>query len=194
MVVNSDKTPEAIFSEASQKKSSSVLNKALQFLKKAWGVETFSDEETTCENEMSVVQFATICNETILLTGDAGRNALNISIAYLRKMGINIPSIRKFHVPHHGSRRNVSSKILDTLIGTKLSLPLVDGQEKGIAMISASKDDDDHPRKTTVRALIHRGFKVSVTKGSNFFVGYDVPKREGYSPIVGLSYPDEEEE
>jgi hypothetical protein len=142
---------------------------------------------------MSIVQFANICDSTILLTADAGRTALTKSISYLKSIGVNLPGISKFQVPHHGSRRNLSSAILDELIGPKLPIPLLEDQQKGIAMISASKEDDDHPRKATVRALIHRGYAVKTTKGVNLYTGFNVPPRADYGPAPSLPYPDEEE-
>ena len=44
-------------------------------MKSLWGNEVFSEEETSAENEMSVVQYAKLCGKKILLTGDAGRTA-----------------------------------------------------------------------------------------------------------------------
>jgi beta-lactamase superfamily II metal-dependent hydrolase len=195
MIVNSDKTPEAVVDESTSMRTfSSILAKALNYVRKAWGVETFSEEDTTCENETSVVQYVNMCEDKILLTADAGRNALEISIGYLKTINVTLPGINTIQVPHHGSRRNISSKILNELIGQKLQAPLPEGRNNGNALISASKEDEDHPRKTTIRAFIHRGYKVGVTKGNNICISKNAPTRNDYSPIDGLPYPDEEEE
>jgi hypothetical protein len=39
-------------------------------VKAAWGVETFSPEETSAENEMSVVQYALLSGKRMLLTAN----------------------------------------------------------------------------------------------------------------------------
>jgi len=49
----------------------------ISFLKAGWGSERVSGEETSVENEMSVVQYALLNGHKIVLTADAGRKALN---------------------------------------------------------------------------------------------------------------------
>ena len=66
-MVESDKTP-----EATKESSQSLLARANYLVEKliraVWGEETFSPEETSPENNMSVVQYANLCNEKILLS------------------------------------------------------------------------------------------------------------------------------
>jgi beta-lactamase superfamily II metal-dependent hydrolase len=143
---------------------------------------------------MSVIQYANLCGSKILLTGDAGRESLDVASHYFRKIGGILPGIDLFQVPHHGSRHNVSSDLLDTWLGKKLPLRPVKGREKFKALISASEKDENHPRKAVVRALMHRGAKVCVTKGKNFSFRKNRPSRMGWSEMEGLDYPDEQEE
>ena len=79
-------------------------------------------------------------------------------------------------------------------MGPKKDNRLPNGQETFTALISASTKDADHPRKTVVRALIHRGAKVIATKGRNFCTSINAPIRAGWGPIAPVEYPDESEE
>ena len=69
---------------------------------------------------MSVVQYATLCDEKILLAGDAGREGLSEAADSAPFIGLRLPGIDRFHVPHHGSRRNVSTEVLDRWLGPRL--------------------------------------------------------------------------
>lgn len=199
LIVESEKTP-----ESTAKKSElaggylaqlfeATSKKVANFIKAAWGVEVFSDQETSAENEMSVVQYANLCNKKILLTADAGRRALAATISYAPGAGLTLPSIDRFQVPHHGSRRNVSTEILDKLLGPRLpSKPTAD-QTSFQALISSAKKDEDHPRKAVVRALIHRGAKVFSTEGAALHTYMNAPDR-GWKPATAHEYPEDQEE
>ena len=190
LVVESEKTP-----EAAKASDQTILNRGLNLVKKvaAWGVELFSSEETSPENEMSVVQYANLCDNKILLTADAGRAALSEAADYAPSVGLTLPGIDYFQVPHHGSRRNVSTEILDHWLGAKLPERPSDGSETFTAIISASKEDEDHPRKAVVRACIHRGAKVISTEGENIRTKYNAPPREGWTAVSALPYPEDQE-
>ena len=148
LVVESKKTPEA--ARAADESDQSMLaklgylvEKVVSFIRAAWGEESFSSEETSPENEMSVIQYANLCGDKILLTADAGRGALTEAANYAPWAGLELPGIDWFQVPHHGSRRNVSTEILDRWLGKRLSEKLEEGVEKFTAIISASKEDED---------------------------------------------------
>lgn len=200
LVVESDKTP-----EATKESAQSLLRHGLDFVgktaahlvsfvKAAWGEETFSSEETSPENEMSVIQYANLCGQKILLTADAGRGALTEAADHAPWAGLTLPGVDWFQVPHHGSRRNVSTEILDLWLGNRLSKRLGEGFEKFTAIISASKEDGDHPRKAVIRACIHRGAKVISTENGDICTGYNVPMRENWTATTPLDYPEEQEE
>ena len=198
LVVESEKTPEA--ARATEESAHSMLatlgylvEKVVSFVKAAWGVETFSSEETSHENEMSVIQYANLCEKKILLTADAGRGALIEAADYAPWAGLELPGIDRFQVPHHGSRRNVSTEILDRWLGEILPEKLEDGAEDFTAIISASKEDEDHPRKAVIRACIHRGANVISTEGKDICISHNAPDR-GWVPVQPLLYPVEQEE
>ena len=91
----------------------------------AWGEGNLKGEApgTTPDNEMSIVQFAHVCGRKTLLTGDAGVRALFEARQAALRMGIRTDPLDWFQVPHHGSRRNLSSDVLDAWLGAKLSTP-----------------------------------------------------------------------
>lgn len=201
LVVQSEKTPETV-EEASATTSDrvfwafrEVLKKAVNFASAAWSIESFSGQETSAENEMSVVQWATLCNHKLLLTGDAGRGGLTEAISYAPYAGLALPGFNKAQVPHHGSRRNVNTEIMDSLFGPRLAEQVEQGKEKWTSFCSSAKLDEPHPRKAIRRAFIHRGAKFIATESRTINTsGGAVPKRDGWSAVSGDPYPDTHEE
>lgn len=200
LVVESEKTPESV--EEAQKSSIAAFGtffeeaakKAISLLKAVWGEEVFSPEETSVENEMSIIQYANLCEQRILLTGDAGRAGLLEAADYAPYIGLILPGINRFQVPHHGSRRNVSTEILDRWLGKPLPSKPAQGEEKFTAIISSAKKDEDHPRKAVVRAVIHRGAKVFTTEGLSLRISHNAPNREGWAAAKPAEYPAEQED
>lgn len=149
LIVESDKTPvparwaEALFGESMS---------AAQ-----WGHENLKGDSdgTSAENETSIVQFADVCGTRVLLTGDAGVRALVEAAWEAHRIGELATPIDWFQVPHHGSRRNLSSEVLEVWLGQKLPAPVPNPAV--YAVISANQKDPEHPKKAAVRALIHRG-------------------------------------
>jgi beta-lactamase superfamily II metal-dependent hydrolase len=192
LVVESEKTPEATKAEQESilEAAGKLLKKAVNFIRSAWGEEVFPEEDTSPENNMSVVQFAKLCGEDILLTGDAGRATLTEAIEYAPTEGLYLPGIDRIQVPHHGSRHNVNSEILDRILGPKQSSV----SENFSAIISAAKEDKNHPRKAVIRAFIHRGGKVITTEGVSVRTSRNAPQREGWSSANPVPYPEDQEE
>lgn len=200
LVVESDKTPESAKEEQQTVAASfgalleKAAAKAASYLKAAWGVETFSSEETSSENEMSIIQYASLCGTSVLLTGDAGRAGLSEAADYAPYAGLVLPGIDRFQVPHHGSRRNVSTDVLDRWLGPRLSSKPAEGEENFQAIVSAAKKDEDHPRKAVIRAVIHRGAKAYTTEEKGLRIGHNAPDREGWNAATKIPYPEEQEE
>lgn len=200
LIVRSEKTPETFESGSTtgltgfKSFAETTIRRVVSIIRAAWGEEIFSPEETSAENDMSVVQYAKLCGKTILLTGDAGRGALNEAADWAHYAGLYLPGIDRFQVPHHGSRRNVSTEVLDRWLGKRLPSPPQKGQERFTAIISSAKKDEDHPRKAVVRAMIHRGANVSSTEGRDLRTSHNAPKRDGWVAVDPLPYPGEQEE
>ena len=185
LVVASDKTP------VPAKRFMALLE---SFSAATWGEENLKGdtEGTSAENETSVVQFADVCGKKVLLTGDAGVRALTEAHDAAVAMGARTAGLDWFQVPHHGSRRNLSSEVLDTWLGGKLSAE--DPSPSVCAIISANQSDKEHPKRAVVRGLIHRGRRVVQTAGTLCVSSPAAPKRPGWSAAPALSYPTTQEE
>lgn len=194
LVIDSDKTPKnedtGILGNLLE-----MAKSAVRFIKAGWGSEKFSTEDTSNENEMSVVQYMQFGTRKIVLTGDAGRGGMTEAAAYAPQAGLVLPGVSDFQAPHHGGRRNVNSEILDAWLGPVLPTMPAAGSEPFTAVISASKDDAAHPRKAVVRGLRHRGALVATTEGQNVWIhSSDAPARGDYNTLSNGVYPDEQEE
>ena len=192
LVVESEKTPEATKAaeESLLEAAGKILKHAISYIRATWGEEIFPEKDTTPENNMSIVQFAELCEQKILLTGDAGRATLDEAIAFAPNAGLFLPGLNRIQVPHHGSRHNVSTEILDKLLGPKLQEKV----ENFTAVISAAANDKDHPRKAVIRAFMHRGAKVITTENSTISTFKSSPQREGWSSVESVPYPEDQEE
>lgn len=171
-----------------------VVAEGLRTIMAEWGAEKFPADDTSPRNNMSVVQLANFAGEHVVLTADAGRAALDEAANYTPFSGLSLPAneIRLMQVPHHGSRHNVSTETLDRWLG-KVGDESQDA--RSTAIVSAGKDDQDHPRKVVVRAFMHRGAQVVETKGKTIcFSGGAAPARQGWVSTTPLTYPSGYEE
>ncbi|HCL4085458.1 MULTISPECIES: ComEC/Rec2 family competence protein [Pseudomonas] len=193
LIVDSTKTPEAVEEGAMDSALSSIfraVKAATSYIKSLWGDEYFPSAPTSRENEMSVVQSAVLNGHRVMLTGDAGREALQEVIDYAPFAGFTLPGIRYFQVPHHGGRHNVSTEILDQLVGPRLdSMP---DKHTWNAICSSAKADEDHPRKSVIRAVLHRGGHWAATESQNIRIGAGIT-RDGWVSIPQAAYPEEQE-
>ena len=185
LVVESDKTPVPA--------RATVTLLADSASPRAWGEENLkgNSDGTSADNETSIVQFADVCGTKILLTGDAGVRALTEAHHTALRTGIQAWPLHWFQVPHHGSRRNLSSEVLDAWLGPRLQSPLLWPLHH--AIISANLNDEDHPKKAVVRALIHRGRRVLQTAGILNMPSAGAPAR-GWTPATPLQYPYDQED
>ncbi|UWU70590.1 MBL fold metallo-hydrolase [Bradyrhizobium sp. NC92] len=193
LVVESNKTPEGAEDGLLAKATSFIVDAARQataLVRAAWGDEYFPGSDTSAENEMSVVQYALLNGERIMLTGDTGRAGLREVIDYAPYIGLVLPGIDRFQVPHHGGRHNVTTQLLDELLGPRL--PASGQPSTFTAIISSAAADPDHPRKSVVRAMIHRGGKVLTTEGQGKRTHKGAPNR-GWSAAIPVAYPEDQE-
>jgi len=143
---------------------------------------------TSAENESSVVlygDFPNVNDKSVLLTADAGLIALDEAINYLRNAGRDLTRLGALQVPHHGSRNNIGPSILDRLIGP----PLPAGQTRSMgAFVSASLQDEDHPRQVVVNAFDRRGVTVYPTHGKKLCYPCNMPARPGWVAAATISF------
>ena len=200
LIVESEKTPEGI--EESEKTLAQTINEAFMkaanavtgFFAALWGDETFSPQETSAENEMSVVQFAELSGKKILLTGDTGRRGLQQIVDYAPYVGLTLPGIDRFQVPHHGSRRNVSTELLDKILGKRYASQNEAPSQHFMAFISSALEDKHHPRKSVERAMMHRGGFLAATEGQNVCTFHNAPERAKWTAVAPRPYPTEQEQ
>lgn len=157
-----------------------------------WGERLKEGGVTAAENESSVVMVGDFGTSMVLLTADAGVNALSWAADAAPQLGIDLSQIQMIQVPHHGSRRNVSPSVLDRLVG-----PVV-APGRGfykIAVVSAPKDDSSHPRKLVLNAFTRRGAGVRTTQGTHYrFHSGTMPFRANEQEAQPLGFFDQVED
>jgi beta-lactamase superfamily II metal-dependent hydrolase len=84
-------------------------------------------------------------------------------------------------VPHHGSKRNLNSKILKRI-------------NAAIAFISAPPEGDKHPAKKVTNALKKHGAKVYVNRINTVRHQYNAPERSGWVAAAEEPFHDVVEE
>lgn len=143
-----------------------------------WYNETLKEDgETSVRNESSAVLLGILPDDYgVLLTGDAGIQALTKAYKYALSHRYNLQQCQFIQMPHHGSRRNVSPDLLDKLLG-----PILDEGSTATktSFVNTSKGAPDHPKKSVVNAFIRRGVEVITTKGDI------ICHRSGYPPRIG---------
>lgn len=171
----------------------SLYEKALEWVDTTWDMETLKEDvSTSAENESSVVLYAEIAGKGILITGDAGVRALSAAAVDAESAGLNLPaSIKVAQVPHHGSRNNVSTTVMNRLFG----VPNDSGSDRTRAAISSvGAKCETHPRKMVSNAFYRRGFANVKTQGSAIRYHWNMPVRDGWAnPVPHIPYSNQEE-
>ncbi|HIF9450630.1 TPA: ComEC/Rec2 family competence protein [Photobacterium damselae] len=162
-----------------------TFDDAISMIKSIWGIDNLSEDVITSPlNSSSIITLIKCDGNNLLFTGDSGVEALDQAYSTYNTHSLGVP-LKLFQVPHHGSRRNISSNILDKYIGQKVNK----GNTVNInAICSAAKNAEKHPRSSVVNALIHRGVNVVATKGMTIRHHYGMEERTGWSPISSLEY------
>lgn len=181
------------FIEQILKEMAEAGRKAISWIAEAWGEETLRDDvETSAENESSVVLYGVIDGHGILLTGDAGIQALAATANFAEAAQVSLPNTLRFiQVPHHGSRHNVSTAVLDRIVGQRKNAN--DGMTTKTAFVSAGKDSKTHPRRAVVNAFIRRGSTVVATQGTSKRYHHQMPSRTDWTAATPLSFFDQVE-
>jgi hypothetical protein len=142
-----------------------ALKSLRDYVDEKWDVETLSNnpDPTSASNETSVVQMGQLDGQRVVLTADAGPEALAEAAIYAKSIGLLERVPHMVQVPHHGSRRNVTPQVLDQLIGGRMP----QGQSCGTAICSIGDGKDEYPRGQVSNAFLRRGYPVYVTRGNN---------------------------
>lgn len=121
--------------------------------------------DTKPVNNSSIVLLVEGYGQRLLFTGDAGKRALRDAMSVR-----DITNLTWFDVPHHGSRRNLDSQIINHLAPQ-------------VAFIS-SPGTTKHPRKTVIRALQKAGTTVYSTCRHGSVCHGDWQYRPDYNEIA----------
>lgn len=157
MLVNFRSTP-------TPKTESGLLNVILQkgvdavkYVEDTFDIDILDDDTdtTSAENNTSVIMLLTIGDKRLLFTGDAGKTALLHATTHAEGLNIPLTGMAFLDVPHHGSRRNINSKILKKI-------------SADVACVSATGENPKHPSKRVTNALKKNGAKVYVTRKEGF--------------------------
>lgn len=185
-----DKTPQAKappYSMGLLGRATALAEKAFAWLDERWDFETLKDGETTSyDNESSVILYANFNGHGVLLTGDAGVQALTHAANYLTYYGIDLPNTLQFiQVPHHGSRHNVGPTILTQLLGPKQRFGT---SATKTAFVSAGAQSKTHPRRVVTNAFKRRGATVVAAKGVSVCYQLNMATREGWNTANEIQF------
>ncbi|PZE67364.1 hypothetical protein DEJ27_12125 [Curtobacterium sp. MCPF17_018] len=144
---------------------------------------------TTARNNTSVILDVQVDAYRVLLTGDAGAPALTRAADYLDstlRNAIGLPSL--FDVPHHGSRHNLTTDVMNRLAG-----PVEGATQSRSAFVSVGKLADEFPRPEVANAFTRRGYSVCVTRGQTIRWSRNAGFRQGWTSLTPLTWlePDE---
>jgi beta-lactamase superfamily II metal-dependent hydrolase len=159
LIPDLDKTPPPYRSDAAPRSIFETARTVLDKLKETLQLETLdaNPPATSASNETSIVQLCEYENHTVLLTADAGPEALADAANYAYGLGkLSAPDL--VQIPHQGSRRNVTPAVLNAWLGA----PNGGSPKHGHAYVMVGAKKEDHPRKKVKNAFIRRGYPVFV--------------------------------
>jgi beta-lactamase superfamily II metal-dependent hydrolase len=156
-----------------------AVAKVQSWVAEDWDTERLKDGGNSgASNESSVVLYGDFGDgRRVLLTGDAGVEALSWAADYADACQLPLQQFSFVQIPHHGSRRNVGPTILNRVLGPKV---LQGTEPRFTAFVSAPAEDDTHPRKMVLNAFLRRGAKIVTTQGSSAIHYGGFPRREDY--------------
>ncbi|MDD4910646.1 hypothetical protein BU251_09025 [Candidatus Velamenicoccus archaeovorus] len=190
MLANFRETPEPKESLTLTERIVTAVKEAIKWVAENWGLETLADpqeNETSAENNSSVILLLQVEGKKFLFTGDAGIEALSGAIKKAVSLGIDLKTLNFIQVPHHGSKHNIGPSLLDSIVGEKLQEPA----HLKTAFVSSPKDGDPkHPSRKVVNAFMRRGAKVLATKESTKCHFDNAPDR-GWVKAEPLPFYDE---
>lgn len=196
LLVESEKTPlqeqaafnqDGLFGRIANAVKAYIVNKF-----EDWDIETLREnEETSAENETSVVLRGLVEGDGFLLTGDAGIRALNKAIDYMEQIGEDVISeISFYQIPHHGGRHNVSPSLLDRMVGQRVK----EGAMRNKTAFASVAEGSDHPLKMVTNAYIRRGVRTYQTNGNTICYHRGQMPERGWTQLKMIEFADYVEE
>lgn len=154
--------------------------RAANRIAETFSIETLSDDRSTsASNESSVVLYGQFDFKRFLTCGDAGQVALFSAAHAADRFGLPLQGFDLVMIPHHGSRSNVGPTVLNQLFGPPMIFP----DHRFTAVVSASEQDPDHPRRVVLNAFKRRGGYWQTTEDADFQYRSGLPFHKGYTPV-----------
>jgi beta-lactamase superfamily II metal-dependent hydrolase len=147
----------------------------------AWRFEALPHEGVTgARNDSSAVLYGDFDGRGVLLTGSAGIPALSAAALCAERMGIHLPSgLRFLQVPNRGRRGNVSTQVLDRIVGVRM--PADERQYTKTAFVSIGRDSPQGVERIVADALARRGMMTFTARDTNLHHAHGMPAR-GWNP------------
>lgn len=143
---------------------------------------------TNPRNNSSIISLFDFGDARVLLTSDAGVPALNRAWDWLEQSGLGTSAPDCMDLPHHGSRHNASSELLNRILG-----PIGQAEARnGVA--SVGSDAKKHPSARVVNGFKRRGYRVYETRAKTINDGQGNPARVGWVAATPLDPMDESQE
>jgi len=140
------------------------------------------DPMTRAEDESSVVLYGEFEGRGVLLTSNAGIRALSDACSLAEHLGLNLPAnLRLMQVPDQGKPDNLSSRVLDRLVGERQ--PPEQRVDTKTAFISAARRAPPLGYTIVTDALLRRGVASFMTQGTQLHHAHEMPAR-GWHPAA----------
>jgi beta-lactamase superfamily II metal-dependent hydrolase len=149
------------------------VEEVIEFIEDGWDLDLLNndDDTTSAENNTSTIILLTLDDRRILFTADAGKTALLRAIEYADGLNISLTSMELLHVPHHGSKRNLSTKILKKI-------------NARIAHISATGESIKHPSKKVINALQKNGVSIVNVSRKQSVLYHNLANSRGWTGVL----------
>lgn len=156
-LLGSDKTPESYIKSGLEDYTPTKYSE--EEYVKGKTIEWYDEEVTSKVNQTSLILSLIIGDLYVLLTGDAGKMALNEALDYYESQGGSAEDFDIVQLPHHGSRKNIDPEIIKRFKNPKyiISCP-PDGECEG------------HPSRRLINKILELKptARIFVTKKCNF--------------------------
>jgi len=173
-----------------------ISEAVLKAIEDAWDWECLGEpgpQDHDPINDSSAILLLNIDGRQIFLSGDAGVIPLGGAAEYATSIGLPINRPHVFKLPHHGSRRNVGPKILDTLMGPKVPKDRKSPDRSGVVS-AAPEGKPKHPSQRVVNAAVRRNYTVIQTCGQKLCSYHGAPVRPNWVSAKQLDFLDRYEE
>lgn len=144
---------------------------------------------TNPRNNSSAITLITVDGHRMLFPADAGVPAIGRALDFAATRGLDATTANFVQLPHHGSRHNASSELLDRLLGET-------GQaQTRTAFVNVAPEAVKHPSPRVANGFMRRGYNVYQTRGRTVHDSSpDAPERSGWVTAMPLQPLDESNE